>query len=337
MRIPRKHKKRLRLLGVASLALLLSGCGILSGNECLFRCGEQRAESTPLVEFLYGNQRVPKRDDVVTLQLPIRVGLAFLPGRGANPDEGPSPTERERILSSIRSSFSDLPYVSEIVPVPSYYFDVSRGDGMRQLDQLARLQNLDLVALISYDQRTQVSENRRSFAYLTIVGTLFVKGNHNETQTIVDLAVVEPTGRSLVLRAGGVSSTANTVTAIDQPGKLRKQQRVGFDQATAALIANFRTELTSFESRVRAGTADVKVVRQARAGGSAGGGGALDPVVLTLLFGCLATVVVVRRHSRGRRPGSEKSRVSVRAGPCGPGPSAQGPLSPARSRAWREK
>ena len=63
MRIARKHKKKWRLLGAASLALLLSGCGILSGNECLFRCGEERAASTPLVEFLYGShQRIPKRD-----------------------------------------------------------------------------------------------------------------------------------------------------------------------------------------------------------------------------------------------------------------------------------
>jgi rhombotail lipoprotein len=306
----RRHKKKLRLLAVASLALLLSGCGILSGNECLFRCGEKRAASTPLVQFLYGSdQRVPKRDEVVTLQLPIRVGLAFLPTRSGNSDEGPTPTERERILGSIRSSFSGLPYVSEIVPLPAYYFDVSRTDGMRQLEQLARLQRLDLVALISYDQRTQVSENRRSFAYLTIVGTLFVKGNHNETQTIIDMAVVEPTGRSLVLRAGGISSTANTVTAIDQPGKLRKQQRVGYDQATDALIANFRTELTEFESRVRAGTADVKVVRQARNG--SGGSGALDPVLLALTF--VAVVFLSRRRravvrrcfrgvERGRQP-----------------------------------
>jgi rhombotail lipoprotein len=290
----RRHKKKLRLLVAAALTLLLGGCGILSGNECLFHCGEQRAASTPLVQFLYGDgRRVPDKDAAVTLRLPIRVGLAFLPGRGANPDAGPTPIERERILGSIRASFSDLPYVSEIVPVPSSYFDAARDDGMRQLEQLARLQNLDLVALICWDQRTQVSENRRSFAYLTIVGALLVKGNHNETQTIVDLAVIEPVRGSLVLRAGGVSSTATTVTAIDQPGKLRKQQRVGFDQATDALIANFRTELTDFESRVRAGTADVKVVKQARGGG---GSGSLDPGLLAMLLSLVAAILVSRRR-----------------------------------------
>jgi rhombotail lipoprotein len=295
----RRHKKKLRLLAAASLALMLSGCGILSGNECLFRCQEQRASSTPLVQFLYGSdQRVPKRDEMVTLQLPIRVGLAFLPTRSGNPDEGPTPTEREKILGSIRSSFSNLPYVSEIVPIPAYYFDLSRADGMRQLEQLARLQRLDLVALVSYDQRTQVSENRRSLAYLTIVGALVVKGNHNETQTIIDMAVVEPMGRSLVMRAGGISSSANTVTAIDQPGALRKQQRLGFDQATDALIANFRTELTDFESRVRAGTADVRVVRQPRGGGS----GAVDPALLGMLLACSGAIFLSRRRrAAGRR------------------------------------
>jgi rhombotail lipoprotein len=292
----RRHKKKLRLLAVASLALILSGCGILSGNECLFRCEEKRAASTPLVQFLYGSdQRIPPRDVVVTLKLPIRVGLAFLPTRSGNPDEGPSPTERERILDSIRSSFANLPYVSEIVPIPAYYFDLSRTDGMRQLEQLARLQRLDLVALVSYDQRTQVSENRRSFAYLTIVGALVVKGNHNETQTIVDMAVVEPMGRSLVMRAGGISSTANTVTAIDQPGALRKQQRLGFEQATNALIANFRAELTDFEARVRAGTADVKVVRQPRGGN--GGSGAIDPLLIVFLFGAVAVVSARGAHA----------------------------------------
>jgi rhombotail lipoprotein len=315
----KRHKRKLRLLATASLALTLSGCGILSGNECLFRCEEQRAASTPLVQFLYGSdQRVPGHDEVVTLQLPIRVGLAFLPTRSGNPDEGPSPIERERILGSIRSSFSNLPYVSEIVPVPAYYFDVSRDDGMRQLEQLARLQRLDLVALVSYDQRTQVSENRRSFAYLTIVGALVVKGNHNETQTIIDMAVVEPMGRSLVMRAGGISSAANTVTAIDQPGALRKQQRVGFDQATDALIANFRAELTDFESRVRAGTADIKVARQARGGN--GGAGALDPVLLALLLVSAGTAAHVRpraqtqaRHTATRASRGTRSSATVRS------------------------
>jgi rhombotail lipoprotein len=293
----------LKLLAVAAVALTLSGCGILGWNGCITQCGRSQRASTPLVQFLYGDdQHVPKRDAQVTLQLPIRVGLAFLPARGGNPAEGPTVVERERILRAIRGNFASLPYVAEIVPVPAYYFDMSRGDGMSQLEQLARLQRLDLMALISYDQRSQTTENRRALSYLTIVGAFVMKGNHNETQTIIDLAVVEPVGRSLVLRAGGISSSAASAAAIDQSHELQKQQRVGFDQATDNLVANFRTELADFETRVRAGTADVKVVRAPRTGGS----GAIDPLLLVLLGGCLAFTAT--RAWRGRR-----SSASVRS------------------------
>jgi rhombotail lipoprotein len=295
----RRYRRKLKLMAASLLALTLSGCGILGLGGCITQCGRSERSSTPLVQFLYGDdQHVPKRDAQVTLQLPIRVGLAFLPTRGGRPGEGPTAVERERILRAIRGNFADLPYVSEIVPVPSYYFDMSRGDGMQQLEQLARMQRLDLMALISYDQRSQTTENRRALSYLTIVGAFVMKGNHNETQTIIDLAVVEPTGRSLVLRAGGISSTANSAAAIDQTHELQKQQRVGFDQATDNLIANFRTELTDFETRVRAGTADIKVVKQERSS-AGGGGGAIDPGLLLLLAACLAFTAT--RAWRGRR------------------------------------
>lgn len=301
----RRYRRKLKLLAAAALTLTLSGCGILGWDGCITHCGRSQRASTPLVQFLYGDdQRVPKRDSQVTLQLPIRVGLAFLPTRSGNPSEGPTAVERDRILRAIRENFASLPYVAEIVAVPAYYFDVSRSDGMSQLEQLARLQRLDLMALISYDQRTQTTENRRALSYLTIVGALVMKGNHNETQTIIDLAVVEPLGRSLILRAGGISATANTSAAIDQLHKVQKQQRIGFDQATDNLVANFRVELADFETRVRAGTSDVKVVRQARAG--SGGGGALDPLLLVLLGGCFALTAIPAW--RGKR-----SSASVRS------------------------
>src|ERR1700741_3427252 len=150
----RRHRRKIKLLAAALLALTLSGCGLLDGHGCLFHCGRTQRSSTPLVDFLYGDQPVPKRDAQVEMQLPIRVGLTFLPPRPGSANSGPTAVERERILSAIRQNFDDLPYVSEIVNVPTYYLDMQRGDGMKQLEQLARLQRLDLIALISYDQRS---------------------------------------------------------------------------------------------------------------------------------------------------------------------------------------
>jgi rhombotail lipoprotein len=293
-----RFKRRLRVTVVACVAVMIGGCGLLDERTT-------RA-STPLVNFLYGRDgQVPKRDAPVELELPIRVGVAFLPARDGATHTGPGATDEQRTLEKVRESFKTLPYVREIVAIPSYYLSNSRGDGMLQLQQLARLQDLDLIALVSYDQYSDTRANRRSLAYLTIVGALAVRGTHNETHTIVDLAVVDPRQRSLVLRAGGVSSASNTVAAIDQSQKLRKQERRGFDAATEDMIQRFRVELTDFESRVRAGTADVRVVRRESRGPSSGGG-AMDPALLLFLGGCVLAVALPGRL-RKKSPGAPGS------------------------------
>jgi rhombotail lipoprotein len=299
-----RFKRRLRVTVVACMAAMIGGCGILDERTT-------RA-STPLVNFLYGREgQVPKRDAPVELELPIRVGVAFLPAREGATHTGPGATDEQRALEKVRESFKTLPYVREIVAIPSYYLSNSRGsnlrsDGMLQLQQLARLQDLDLIALVSYDQYSETRANRRALAYLTIVGALAVRGTHNETHTIVDLAVVDPRQRSLVLRAGGVSSASNTVAAIDQSQKLRKQERRGFDAATDDMIQRFRVELTDFESRVRAGTADVRVVRRESRGPSSGGG-AMDPALLLFLGGCVLAVALPGRRLRRKSPGAPGS------------------------------
>ncbi|MEO8063244.1 MAG: hypothetical protein ABI821_10915 [Pseudomonadota bacterium] len=74
---------------------------------------------------------------------------------------------------------------------------------------------LDLFALVSYDQMVDAMENRNSIAYLTIVDAYFVRGNRHKTHTLIDLAVIDPATRSLVLRAGGTSSLGGNTTLID--------------------------------------------------------------------------------------------------------------------------
>ena len=64
-----------------------------------------------------------------------------------------------------------------------------------------------------------------------------------------------------------------------------EQSIKGFELATEQLIANFSRELTSFEARVRDGTAPIKVVRQ---GAKSGGTGALDFSLLAFLLAILA-------------------------------------------------
>jgi len=282
-------KPRLPLL--AALSLTLGGCTWLWVD--LDR--SERQSSTPLVDFLYTDGKVPVLDAQPELKLPIRVGISFLP-RDTGPNSyQPGAIDRDKVLTAVREHFGSLPYVSEIVIVPDYYLHAGKGDGLMQLEQLSRLYNFDLFALVSYDQVLLTHERDSSFFYLTIVGAYVVKGDNNSTHTLLDLAVIDPKSRALVLRAGGTSALSGNATAVDAGRHANDQSVKGFELATGQLIANFSRELTGFEARVRDGTAPIKVVRQS----AKSGGGALDGLFLAGWLLVLATVLW-RRHCDSR-------------------------------------
>jgi len=122
--------------------------------------------------------------------------------------------------------------------------------------------------------------------------------------------VIEPTSRSLVMRAGGTAKFADTSTLADDWRGETQVRRKSFEQASTALIDNFARELKGFEERVRSGTATVTVARRN------GGAGALDATCVLLLIACLAA-------TRLRR-----FRTGVVRGP----PPLTGPRARSRSR-----
>jgi rhombotail lipoprotein len=261
----------------------MGGCG---GNE-------QRAASTPLVEYLYPAGDVPAQDAVPVLNVPLTVGLTFLP---SDRMQAMDATAREQVLTAIRARFRSLPYVRDIVIVPDHYLRPK--GGFDNLQQVARLQSLDVIALVSYDQVSYSGENERAFAYLTIVGAYFVRGNSNETHTLLDLAVIDPASRSLILRAGGTSSVEGKSTAAELREKQRKLEASGLQAATETLSANLEKELQLFTQRIREGTAPVRVVKRSASGGG-GGGGRLDVLLALLLASTLAIRRARARVSRG--------------------------------------
>jgi rhombotail lipoprotein len=270
--------RHIRMMAGALVVVCLTGCaGLFHGSE-----RRHHGASSPLVEFLYGHGEVPPVASEVHLELPIRVGVSFLPASGR---AGPSAVEREKVLAAIRDNFKARPYVTEIVPIPDYYLRAGGNDGLTQIQQVSRLNQLDLFALLSYDQVTDLTTNKNSLAYLTIVGAFIVRGDRHETHTLLDLAVVDPRTRTLVVRSGGTSSLAGNTTLIEADHHETAQRARGFELATASLVDNFKRELTEFEGRVREGTAPVKVTRRTSGGG--GGGGALDPTMLLFLTALL--------------------------------------------------
>jgi rhombotail lipoprotein len=281
--------KKLQLL--ASLAVLsgvaLSGCTILNHAFCAPGCQTQTRNTSSLVNFLYPDGKsLPAANTIPELHVPLRVGLAFLPSQASYGSAGLDAAQKERLLERIRQRFASRNFVSEIVIVPDYYLANARG--FAGLDGVQRLYNVDLMALVSYDQVTHTDDNRWSLGYLTIVGAYFLRGSDQDNATLVDLAVVDPATRSLVLRAGGTQGWHGTTTLIDADRNSRAASAAGFDQATDQMINNFDAALTAFEADVHEGKANVRIVSRGGHPGSSGGGGACGAWELLALLGLVA-------------------------------------------------
>jgi len=294
------------VLLVAILALSLTACRV-------FERSETRA-STSLVGFLYPTGAPPPRENSIPqLRLPVRVGLAFLPSRAGMEPVGLEAARRDELLERIRQRFADRKFVSDIVIVPDYYlkgsggfespqgiqplYGVRGGGGFESLQGVQRLYDVDVMALVSYDQVTYRDDNKWSLGYLTIVGAYVVKGTRHDVTTLMDLAVVDPASRSILLRAGGTDDRHGATTLIDANRESRRFRGDSFDRATDELIEHFDTALTKFETDVRTGKASVQVVHR----DGRGGGGALDPSWLVLLAtGFLGKVLRARAVVRAQ-------------------------------------
>jgi rhombotail lipoprotein len=274
------------------LAILgVTGCADLS---CFSSCQRHAQNSTSLVEFLYPNGSPPPAENSQPqLRLPLRVGLAFLPSNG-DARIGLDAAHKEALLQEIRRRFVSRKFIAEIVVIPDYYLQGKRG--FEGLEGVQRLYGVDLMALVSYDQVAHEDNNNWSLGYVTIVGAYVLKGTRHDVSTLVDLAVVDPATHSLVIRAGGFDTRHGTVALIDENRGLRESSTEGFSAATQQMIDHFDGALTAFESDVREGKANVKVVSN-HGKPTSGGGGSLDWLGL-LFLASLAPAAARRRLQR---------------------------------------
>lgn len=295
------------------LTLSLSGCQAM---WCGSRCGSENRASTSLVGFLYPSGHRPPTENVIPqLNLPVRVGLAFLPTPPGMDAAGLEAARREALLERIRQRFASRKFVREIVIVPDYYL---RGNGPQALagppglyaaggfDSLAgvqRLYGLDVIALVSYDQVTYRDDNTWSLGYMTIVGAYLLKGTRHDVATLMDLAVVDPQSRSILLRAGGTDERHGRTTLVAQSLESRQSQTDGFSEATDALIGNFDAALTQFEADVKSGKANVRVAnRSGTRGGGAGAFGITSLLLLGLTLAAARVRTLMRERWQARSP-----------------------------------
>ena len=234
---------RLKTLLCVLALLALGGCASMFQHT-----GARQAGS--IVDYLYPDAKEPpKMEPTVTrLRLPVRVGIAFVPGggRGAVPQDA----EQMQLLEKVKASFSEYDYIGNIEVIPSTYLR-PRG-GFDNLDQVARMFNVDVIALVSYDQIRFNDTNRMAVLYWTVVGAYLIKGDQYDVQTMVDAAVFDVRSRKLLFRAPGMSQVKGSSTLAGYSREVRGAQSDGYAQAVDRMIPALQMQLANFKERAKA-------------------------------------------------------------------------------------
>ncbi|MBL4659412.1 MAG: rhombotarget lipoprotein [Alcanivoracaceae bacterium] len=266
---------------MARLFLLIS---VFTLSSCAI-FGEYRhrhTHTTSLVQFLYPQGKLPledKRNPI--LNLPLRVGLAFIPDRSSK--QVISPVLKNTLLENVKASFGSKGYVNEIVVIPEMYLQTSQGFGT--LEQIKNLYQLDVIALVSYDQMVNAKDNLLSLSYLTIVGAYIFPGTGYQVNTMIDMAVIDVDSRSILFRAAGTSSSKNQIVAEGYRSQAyRKRQNAEFELAMGQMQGNLIVELTKFEQRLGEKDPNDRIKVKHRKGYT---GGSVSLFLLCLLF-CMA-------------------------------------------------
>lgn len=278
--------KVVKFLVIASGIFLLSACGSLLSDQ-----SHKTTVSSSLMDFLYPdkNSRTEHSAEIPHLKLPVNVGLAFVPSRHWQ-HGGINHSEQMKLLEKVKNSFTQYEFIGRIELIPSSY--LAGGEGFTTLEQVSRLHDIEVIALISYDQVTQTLDNNASLLYWTIAGMYLIPGSENSSQTFVDTAVFDIKSRKMLFRAPGISKQQERSTAVGIDDTRNTLSQQGFELAVADMITNLDSELARFTTRVK----EEKIANVEHRSGYSGGGGSL-PVSTLLLLGLTGLFRFKARHT----------------------------------------
>lgn len=266
----------MRLISTGLIVLVFAGCSSLWNLG-----GETRSGvSSSLVDYLYPAGEVPPdiQNTIPYLELPLRVGIAFVPGQGGR--SAISEATKIELLDKVKAEFVDREYIEHIEVIPDTYLRSSKG--INGMQQVARLYGVDVMALVSYDQVAVSEDNPASFLYWTIVGAYVIPATSNEVQTFVDTAVFDVKTARLLFRAPGVDRTSDRSTLVESNEAVRKSRDASFAAAMGTMTQSLELELDSFRERMKE---DPQVAQAEWKPGHGGGGSfgwlSLLPLMIT--------------------------------------------------------
>ncbi len=255
--------RRMALTASIGIVSLTAGCttwwNFAAGSD------PRQEVSSSLVDYLYPQSgrrhRAVEVGVPARLEVPLRVGLAFVPARAGHAD---LPEARKaQLLGTVQAHFSAQRYIERIEVIPTAY--LRDGGSFGTLERVAGLHGVDVMALVSYDQLAIADDNTGSLLYWTLVGAYLVEGSRNDVSTFVDIAVFDVNTRRLLLRAPGVNELRASSTLVTSPERLRAARTESFAGAIADMTDNLEAELARFRRDLEH-NADVHIASRNGAG-----------------------------------------------------------------------
>ncbi|MDP1830820.1 MAG: rhombotarget lipoprotein [Geothrix sp.] len=276
-----------------SMILSLIGALALIATGCATPETVQRRSS--LMDYLYPKAKAAPTPNPAgaRLKLPLRLGVAFVPGGSQSwrIQNLMAPGQEKQLLEVVKQSFKDKPWITEIKLIPSAY--LRAGGGFENMDQVAGMYGVDVMALASVDQVQNTDPRWYSFTYLSIVGAYVLPGDANDTNTLIDAAVYDVASHTFLLRAPGQSRIKGSSTWAYRERQLREHSSLGLQAAMTDLAKNLDAEVAAFKAEIASGDRkDVDVVdrqgvslRQSGGRNFGGGFGWIEAMAAALILG----------------------------------------------------
>ncbi|MBC8212675.1 MAG: rhombotarget lipoprotein [Gammaproteobacteria bacterium] len=265
-------KKGIGILSIIILLTLLSACAV-----------HQTRTKSSVVDYLYPKTDTIVQPSVPVLKIPVSVGIAFVPEQGVRTNQpglwpglgnsGITESQKNELLEKVAENFRKYEFVGSIEVIPSAYLTAE--GSFSNLEQIKTMYNIDVIALVSYDQVQFTDEGLLSLTYWTVVGAYVVNGEKNDTSTMLDTVVMDINSRKMLFRAPGTSDIKGSSTLINLSEKLRIDRLSGFAEATDKMIVNLDEQLASFKEKIKAKPEQVKITYSPGYSGSGGGGGGI--------------------------------------------------------------
>jgi rhombotail lipoprotein len=245
------------------LVISISGCVSVGSTK----------HATSVVDFLYPNSNeLIVKPEIPVMNLPLRVGIAFVPGEGGGTFGGKnfitggkeirfflSEEKKISLMDEVAEHFKSYPFVKDIQVIPSS--DLTSGGSFANLDKIRSEHGVDIIALLSYDQTQFTDEGVASITYWTLVGAYVVPGEKNDTHTMLDAVIYDIKSRKMLFRAPGTSHIKSSATLVNIAEQHRTDSEKGFGMAAKDMINNLDDQLARFREKVKENTAEFKVVK----------------------------------------------------------------------------